>query len=188
MVSLSPDPLPLITPLPGTLLQKQVALSLKRLKVQEDRITDAYINEAMELDRYKVEMEKLRVRRRELERAAKDIERMEQQEANSRDALEHLERFCGRVSDGLAAMTFEERQRLLRLVVERVTVEAGRVRIETVIPTGDDDAQLRARRGEPVEPWRPIASLYIYRHQAARLTPHFAGSSISPDQSCPLSV
>ena len=132
--------------------RKQVAVALKRLKAQEDRITDAYISEAMELDRYKVEMEKHRVRGRELERAAKDIDRMEQHEANSRNALEHLERFCGRVSDGLAAMAFEDRQRLLRLVVERIIVEDGLVRIETVIPPGDDSAQLRARRGELVEP------------------------------------
>ena len=48
-------------------------------------------------------------------------------------------------------MTFEERQKLLRLVVERITVEDRRVRIETVIPTGNDDVQLRARHPEPVE-------------------------------------
>ena len=40
---------------------------------------------------------------------------------------------------------------LLRLVVERITVEDGQVRIETVIPTGNDDVQLRTRHPEPVE-------------------------------------
>ena len=132
---------------------KQVALALKRVKAQEDRITDAYVNEAMELDRYKAEMAKLRVRRHELEGAAKEIDRKECQEADSRTALVHLERFCRRVSEGLDAMTFEERQQLLRLVVERITVEDGRVRIETIIPTADDDVQLRARHPEPVEGW-----------------------------------
>ena len=42
-----------------------MALALKRVKAQKDRITDAHVNEAMELDRYKAEMEKLRVRRQD---------------------------------------------------------------------------------------------------------------------------
>ena len=131
--------------------RKQVALALKRVKVQEDRITNAYINEAMELDRYKAEMEKLRQRRKELERAAQEINRRERQEQESHKALEHLERFCYQVFQGLDAMTFEERQQLLRLVVERITVQDGRVRIETIIPTGSDGVQLRTHHPERSE-------------------------------------
>ena len=66
-------------------------------------------------------------------------------------ALGHLERFCQHIARGLEVMTFEERQQLLRLVIEQVIVDNERVRIETVIPTGKDD-ELRNRRGEPVEP------------------------------------
>jgi hypothetical protein len=47
-------------------------------------------------------------------------------------------------------MSFEERQQLLRLVVERVCVEDGRVFVETILPTCDDD-KLRTHRGELVE-------------------------------------
>ena len=39
--------------------RKQLAVALKRVQAQEDRITDAYINEAMDLNRYKAEMDKL---------------------------------------------------------------------------------------------------------------------------------
>ncbi len=35
-------------------------------------------------------------------------------------------------------MGFEERQQLLQFLVERITVEDGRVTVETVIPAGDD--------------------------------------------------
>ena len=51
-------------------------------------------------------------------------------------------------------MTLEERQELLRLVVDRVTVENGTARIHTLIPGPKDDNQLRARRSELVEPQR----------------------------------
>ena len=98
--------------------QKTIPLALKRAKAQEDRITDAYINEAMELDRYKAEMEKLKTRRLVLDREAKDLVRRARQESDTRDALRHLEQFCQRVSEGLDNLTFDERQKLLRLVAQ----------------------------------------------------------------------
>jgi len=42
-------------------------------------------------------------------------------------------------------MTFEERQQLLRLVVERVTVEYGVARVETVIPLEKDNLRHRCQ-------------------------------------------
>ena len=98
----------------------------------------------MELDRYRTEMDKLKDRRQGLERAAGDIERRTQQEADDTAELKHLDQFCRRVSTGLDTLTFEERQQLLRLVVEKVTVDDDRVSIETIIPTRGDDGQLRA--------------------------------------------
>ena len=49
-------------------------------------------------------------------------------------------------------MSFEVRQEHLRLAVDRVAVENGTARIDTVIPGPKDDGQLRARRSELVEP------------------------------------
>ena len=131
--------------------RKTVALALKRANAQENRITDAYINEAMELDRYKAEMDKLGQRRMALERAEQEIDQRKRQEQDSHTALEHLQVFCHRVAGGLDAMTFEERQRLLRLVVERITLKDGRVRIGTIIPTGGGDVRLRACHPKLVE-------------------------------------
>jgi len=46
--------------------RKQIALAIKRVVVQEDRMTDAYRNEAIDLDRYKSEMNQLNTRRNTL--------------------------------------------------------------------------------------------------------------------------
>ena len=86
--------------------QKQVSLALKRVTGREDRITDAYVNEAMDLERYKVEMGRLRAEREELQRMVQDLTRRQRQEKDSRSALEHLERFCYQVAKGLETMTF----------------------------------------------------------------------------------
>ena len=129
--------------------RKQLGVALKRVKAQEDRITDAYINEAMDLKRYKAEMVKLRQHQAEIERRTTELDRRQQQDQDAQNALEHLNRFCHRISKGLDALTFDGRQQLLRLVVERITVDNGRVRVDTVIPT--DDGNLRNRYPEPVE-------------------------------------
>lgn len=133
------------------LQRKQVALALKKVKAQEDRVTDAYINEAMDLDRYKAEMDRLEAQCQELEQIAQDLDRRAREEQADRNGLEALKAFCERVGQGLESMTFEERQQLLRLVVEGITVEDGRLKVETVIPV-EQDGKLRNVRGEPVEP------------------------------------
>jgi site-specific DNA recombinase len=129
-----------------------VETALKRTQSQEDRITDAYVGGAMDLGRYKSEMDKLRARRSHLQSEASDIGRRVRQEADTRDAVRHLELFCHRVSEGLDTLTFEERQSLLRLVVDRVTLVENGVRVDTVIPTDGEHVQLSTRRREPVEP------------------------------------
>ena len=134
--------------------RRQVELALKQVRIKEDRITQAYANEAMDLKRYKTEMDKLRARIKELDGIARDLDRRSEQERGAESALQQLQTFCHRVSEGLDRMSFEERQELLRLVVDRITVEDETVRIETVIPQGDDYSQLRTRHGEPVEPPR----------------------------------
>ncbi len=131
--------------------RKQLEGALKRVKSQEDRVTDAYVNEAMDLVRYKAEMEKLKASKLELGRAVKETERRKRTKEESKKAIDSLDRFCQTVSQGLDNLTFEDRQQLLRLVVERITVDEGRVVIESVIPTGGDDGQLRARCPEALE-------------------------------------
>ena len=126
--------------------KKQIVLALKRVVVQEDRMTDAYRNEAIDLDRYKQEMSQLGVRRNALERQLEESVKHQAQEDSRKSALEHLERFCGEVASGLDVLTFEERQKLLRLVVERTIVKDNRVRIETVIPTDQQHAGLLRTR------------------------------------------
>jgi hypothetical protein len=131
--------------------RRQDHVELKSVKAREDRITEAYLSEAMDLGRYKVEWEKLKHHRLVLEGLALALERRERHEADGRAALEHLGRFCQQVSAGLDAMSFEEGLRLIQLVVERITVDDGTVSVETVIPNGPDDGQLRTLRPVPVE-------------------------------------
>ena len=126
-------------------------MAVKQVKVKQDRLTDAYLNEAVDLQRYKGEMDKLRAQQEKLERIGQNIERRAKETQQSHYALEHLEKFCRQVARGLENLAFEEKQQLLRLVVERIVVDNGKVRIDTIIPTGQDDVKLRNARPELVE-------------------------------------
>ena len=129
--------------------RKKLGIALKRVAAQEDWVTEAYVSEAMNLDRYKEDMDKLTSHRQELDRPQREVDQCQRQKQDTQKALAHLERFCHQVSKGLTSLTFDERQQLLRLVTERITVENGVARIDTVIPPDQDN--LRNRYPEPLE-------------------------------------
>jgi hypothetical protein len=130
--------------------RKTVAPAIKRLATQQNRMTDAYENEAIDLPRYKAEIDKVRGQRKGIDQELGHIEQREQQEMDSERALEQLEAFCTTISHGLDDMDDDDRKLLLQLVVERVIVVGGHVTIETIIPMGDG-GRLRNPHPEPVE-------------------------------------
>ena len=132
---------------------KRVTSALKSLEVQEGRLTDAYLSEAMDLGLYKTKTDQLAGQRHDLERLRREITDQNQREANNRQSLDRLNEFCYGVRAGLENMSFEERQRFLRLVIEAIVVEDGCIKVETIIPP-HHEGTLRNARGELVEPCR----------------------------------
>ncbi len=132
--------------------RKQLETALKRLNSQQDRITDAYINEAMELPLYKSQMDRIRERRQQLEQSLSDVEKRKQLWQVEQQALTRLESFTEMVSEGLEGLTFEEKQKLLRLVVEKIVVEEGKVRVEAIIPLDDTSGDLVGLRPPGADP------------------------------------
>ena len=129
--------------------RKKLGIALKRVAAREDRVTEAYVSEAMNLDRYKEDMDKLTSHRQELDRPQREVDQCQRQKQDTQKALARLEQFCHQVPKGLTSLTFDERQQLLRLVTERITVENGVARIDTVIPPDQDN--FRNRYPEPLE-------------------------------------
>ena len=128
--------------------RKQIGVALRRVSNQEDRVADAYLNEAFDLARVKLEMDDLRSRRAVLAQRLKDLDDREQVQIDSRAAMAQLERFCERVTAGLGNLDFDGRQKLMRLVVERVIIQDSKVRIETVIPADAGEDTLGTRHPE----------------------------------------
>jgi site-specific DNA recombinase len=113
------------------------------LKRQLDRLTEAYLGEVIPLAEY-------RRRRQDLEQKDAALEGQQQQlqaQADHRMELagvaSSIEDFCARVRGGLADATFEQRRRLVELLIDRVIVTDEEVEIRYVIPTDPSSEHTR---------------------------------------------
>ena len=115
----------------------------RRLDLQIERLIDAYQRGAMSVDELKVRREKLEAEREAVRLRAEEI--MAEQMNRSRLARigEDLEAFAASMRDGLQDLAFDERQRLVRLLVERVVVTGDNVAIEHAIPLAGRFSGLR---------------------------------------------
>jgi site-specific DNA recombinase len=105
------------------------------LEQQLERLTEAYMGGIIRLEEYAR-------RRRELEEkmeACKSQDRELEQQAERRHELSgmvnRVEDYCRRVSEALAGATFEQKRRLIELLLDRVIVTGAEVEIRYVIPT-----------------------------------------------------
>ncbi len=117
--------------------RRQMYSSLKAIENKRQRANAAYIAGIMELPDYSAIVDGLRTQAAELERQLADIEHQTGQQLETRTALRQIETFCQSIALGLDALTFEEKQAVLQLLIERITVERPVVRIEAVIPLGN---------------------------------------------------
>ena len=106
----------------------------------------------MELPDYKQRMGQIRENRHRIEGQMATLENRRNLQETHQETLARLENFCETISIGLDQLGFEEKQALLRLLVERITVEGGKIRVEATIPLDRglaEPSRLRPPGGNP---------------------------------------
>src|SRR3982750_3391490 len=105
------------------------------LAQQVERLTEAYLAGIVLLDEY-------RRRRSELERRSQALEEQQRQltaQVDRREELAGLSRstedFCQRIRQGLEQASFEQKRKLVELLIDRVIVTNTEVEIRYVVPT-----------------------------------------------------
>jgi site-specific DNA recombinase len=105
---------------------------------QLERLTEAYLGGVMPLTEYER-------RRREIEARLMGLDRQEQQltsdaqrHSETTKLAAHIDTFCRRVQEGLAAASFEHKRALIELLIDRIIVTDGAVEIRYAVPTGPD--------------------------------------------------
>ena len=127
---------------------KRLGQQRATLQREEQRLIDAYQVGAVELD-------ELHQRRQRLREAGQQVRQREQvvaeqvaQAQRATTLAETVEAFCARLGAQLTDPTFETKQQILRLVVERIVVTDEEIVIQHIIP-GDDTSRLYPRPGRP---------------------------------------
>jgi site-specific DNA recombinase len=131
--------------LPQQLQQRQTNLRKGRdsLAQQLNRLTEAYLQNIIPLPEYER-------RRRELEQRDRALAEQERQLCAQAECHEELaglaigiQDFCKRVQTGLMNASFEQKRKLVELLIDRVVVTDHNVEIRYVIPTAPRSEHIR---------------------------------------------
>jgi len=141
----------------GTKLEaKRLKRMIDDVQRRDKRLLDAYLAEALDLDLYKSESEKVKIERSEIERQLNRLEQLRKQAIQQVEALAGLNDFCGEVSSGIGKLDPDGRRRLVELLVEQIDLERDdKIRIHLVIPphspVNNGPGELRQHHPEVLE-------------------------------------
>jgi len=99
-------------------------------------LLDAYQAEVIELAELAERRERLTAQGQQLRARVQEIAQQRQDRAAELRLLEGVEAFCASIRDAMGAPSFEVKQKVLQLVVQRIVVEDHRITIEHVVPSG----------------------------------------------------
>ena len=125
---------------------------LERLKREEARLLDAYQAGVIELAELAERRDQVAQRRRAVDEQRAQAERLRRERAQAEAVLADLTAFCARVRGRLAEATFDDKQAILQLLIERIIVHDDRLEIRHVIP-------LRSAPDGPTTPGPPDVRL-----------------------------
>jgi len=107
---------------------------IKRYEKQIQRLIDAYQMEIITLKDLDNRRNILERKVLQVQEQIKKIKAAEKKEINYKKIFDNIETFCDTVKNGLKNASFENKRRIVELLIEEVVVTKGRVEIHHVIP------------------------------------------------------
>ena len=116
--------------------QARLEKGLRDVKKRKDRLTEAYLDEVIELDLFDARMKLLRAEAKETERRLELVTAEMSRTRHQREALDGLNEFSTAVAEGIDSLEFAGRRRILELLVEKVEITENMrsVTVHLVIP------------------------------------------------------
>jgi hypothetical protein len=122
----------------------QVTVALDRLAKQRDRWLELYVDGEVDRKQLKEEQEKIRTRQHSLEQERKALEAILYTAQNAEARLKAFEEFCSTVSNRLDDLTFEEQQKILRLLNIQGRVSKDQIYLCGCLPTWEKQEEMFA--------------------------------------------
>ena len=129
--------------------RKRLESELRRLEKAADRFLDLYGDERFDKEQLDNKLYANSRQKKVIKEQLQALDRRKQEEANQQRRWNDLQAFCDSVKVGLGNLADDERQRLLRLLLERVTINGKSIRIELAVPLDDPQAVYRLRPTRP---------------------------------------
>ncbi|MGI4798735.1 MAG: recombinase family protein, partial [Janthinobacterium lividum] len=116
---------------------QQICARMDRMDRADRRLLEAYQAEVITLVELAERRQSLAEQRRLAEQQLEQHRRLREQQVHTRDVLDSLAAFSERIGTRLHSASIADRQALLQLVVERITVHDDHLEIQHVIPLRD---------------------------------------------------
>ena len=113
---------------------QRVDKTIRQLDSQTARLVDAYQVGAVTVDELKARRERLSVLRDAAQARQQQLRTEDLSHARLEDLADDISAFAATLTDGIENLDFAGRQRLARLLIERVVVKDDQVTIEHVVP------------------------------------------------------
>ena len=136
--------------------QQRLERKLGALHREEQRLIDAYQSSVIELTDLKERRMRITEERSRLQTRLAVLKQQQHEQERQVSLRATLEEFCRNINDALENPSFETKQRILRLVVDKVVFNDDQITIKHVIPISDVRLQRYQYSTErPIAPWRP---------------------------------
>ncbi len=114
--------------------RKKIESELKKIFDKQDRLLDLYLNKAIDLNTYKPKMNEMSNTKSHLENQLDDLDRRTHNQYLEEKALKDMKKFCKTICNGLDKLSFDEKQQLLRLLVERIELRGNKAFVDIIFP------------------------------------------------------
>lgn len=106
----------------------------ERLENRKQKVIRAYSEDLLNMEELKTAMKEIR---NEEAKLAREKERLKSQIASAKDKTlkaENLKKICSMVSENMQNISFEKRQKVLRLLIEEIVLKNGNLSIKCALP------------------------------------------------------
>ncbi len=111
-------------------LEQQIQTYNKQIQ----RLIDAYQTEIITLKELETRKSSIEQRISQLQEQIRNIKAAEKKEIDYKKIFNNIDAFCGAVKQGIENASFEDRRKIIELLVEEVIVTNGKVEIVHIIP------------------------------------------------------
>jgi site-specific DNA recombinase len=117
---------------------QNIGKAIAHTERQRERLLEAYLGGVLELAEFERKRKELEGRTEALLAQERQLEASARERTELAQIADSIERFCEQVREGLAEATFEQKRRLVELLIDRVIVSDEEVEIRYVVPTSPE--------------------------------------------------